>query len=748
MRPVDERLHLDEHRPRALARHERDAAGDRRAVPRQENRGRILDLAKAFLAHDEEAHLVRGAEAILDGAHDAEAAADVALEVEHRVDHVLEHARTRERAFLRNVTDQQRRNVARLREPRELRGALAHLAHGARRRLQLFAEQRLDRVDREHAELIASSYAREHRLDARLGEHVERRFADAEALRSQADLLERLLARDVAGRHSRREIRERTQQQRRLADAGIAADQHDAAGHETAAEHAIELAKARRQALHRADVDAIETRELDLARVLRTLGTLRHGNGLGQRVPRAAIGALALPFRLLPAAIAAGINRSRLRHAARIAELRRRTAKPVAHHTGPRSSRAILRAAEGTHTMDRVRNQARKLFKAVALATSALFSLRRAKSQATTHSSDHDLLERARRATDGGRLQEAWALYRQLPSSPALFPEIYDLARALAAHDALDEAADLFHRIAQVDGEFRDVAQRLVRADHAPTEDDERARMPPSIGRYQLLEPIGRGAMGNVYLGRDPLINRILALKAIDLTIGFDHAELENTADGFLREATIAGSLSHPNIVTIFDVGQTDGLAYIAMEYVRGHHLSEFAVADRLLPVDTVLDLVGRAADALDYAHRRNVVHRDIKPANIMYDSLSNNVKITDFGIAKLIDANRTRTGIVLGTPAFMSPEQLEGKNVNGHTDLFALGVSLYQLLTGLLPFRGASMTNLMFVIANEPHQSVTSVRAGLPKWLDEVVDKALAKDPADRFQCAAEMAAALRRAA
>jgi serine/threonine-protein kinase len=218
--------------------------------------------------------------------------------------------------------------------------------------------------------------------------------------------------------------------------------------------------------------------------------------------------------------------------------------------------------------------------------------------------------------------------------------------------------------------------------------------------------------------------------------------------ESFLREARIAGGLSHPNIVTIFDVGNADGLAFIAMEYVRGHHLSEFAHPERLLPVETVLDLASRAADALDYAHRCNVVHRDIKPANIMYDSLSNNLKITDFGIAKLIDANRTRTGIVLGTPAFMSPEQLEGKNVNGHTDLFALGVSLYQLLTGQLPFRGASMTSLMFVIANEPHESVTAVRSSLPKWLDGVIDRALAKDPADRFKSGAEMAAALRRAA
>jgi hypothetical protein len=398
--------------------------------------------------------------------------------------------------------------------------------------------------------------------------------------------------------------------------------------------------------------------------------------------------------------------------------------------------------------MDRFRNLARKLPEVVTLVTSALLFWRSPRSRAPARSSDDDLLEQARRATDDGQLREAWALYRQLPPSRSLFPEIYDLACALSTHAFPDEAADLFHRIAQVDGEFRDVAQRLVRADHEPTDDEERTRMPPSIGRYQLLEPIGRGAMGNVYLGRDPLINRILALKAIDLSIGYDHEALESTSESFLREATIAGSLSHPNIVTIFDVGETDGLAYIAMEYVRGHHLSEFAAADRLLPVDTVLDLIGRAADALDYAHRRNVVHRDIKPANIMYDSLSNNVKITDFGIAKLIDANRTRTGIVLGTPAFMSPEQLEGKNVNGHTDLFALGVSLYQLLTGLLPFRGASMTNLMFVIANEPHQSVTSVRGDLPKWLDEVVDRALAKDPADRFESAADMAAAVRRAA
>ncbi|HJR70319.1 MAG TPA: serine/threonine-protein kinase [Gammaproteobacteria bacterium] len=357
-------------------------------------------------------------------------------------------------------------------------------------------------------------------------------------------------------------------------------------------------------------------------------------------------------------------------------------------------------------------------------------------------------LASARRAADEGRLAEAWALYRTLPTAPGLHPEIYDVACALESAGSAEEAAELFHRVVQADGAFRDVAHRLVRAGKSAEQPAEDAPVPAKIGRYQVLEPIGRGAMGNVYLGRDPIINRILALKAIDLSVGYDTVGLESTMEGFLREATIAGGLSHPNIVTIFDVGETEGLAYIAMEYVRGHHLSEFSAAERLLPIETVVELVSRAADALDYAHRHNVVHRDIKPANIMYDSLSNSLKITDFGIAKLIDANRTRTGIVLGTPAFMSPEQLEGKNVNGHTDLFALGVSLYQLLTGQLPFRGASMTSLMFVIANEPHASVTSVRHELPGWLDAVIDRALAKDPAERFQSGAEMAAALRQAA
>jgi len=271
---------------------------------------------------------------------------------------------------------------------------------------------------------------------------------------------------------------------------------------------------------------------------------------------------------------------------------------------------------------------------------------------------------------------------------------------------------------------------------------------PTALGRYHLIKKIGRGAMGLVYLGRDPKINRMVAIKTIDLAKEFDVEDIGEVRDRFLREAEAAGGLSHPNIVTIFDAGEENNIAYIAMELLRGTHLNGYTKPERLLPPATTLELMAQAAKALDYAHRHKVVHRDIKPANIMYDSTSDTMKLTDFGIARLSDVSRTRTGIVLGTPSFMSPEQLEGENVNGHTDLFALGVSLYQLLTGHLPFRGSSMTELMFVIANEPHRPVTAIRTDLPNSINAVLDKALAKKPANRFSTGAEMAYALREIA
>ena len=269
---------------------------------------------------------------------------------------------------------------------------------------------------------------------------------------------------------------------------------------------------------------------------------------------------------------------------------------------------------------------------------------------------------------------------------------------------------------------------------------------PAMLGRYQILNEIGKGAMGVVYRARDPMINREVALKAIPLADEFEGRELEEARGRFFREAEMAGRLSHPHIVTIFDAGEHDGTAYIAMELLRGRHLVEHTQPERLLLVAVALDLVGRLADALHFAHQRQVVHRDIKPANVMYDPSGADLKITDFGIARLTDSARTRTGVVLGTPSFMSPEQLQGREVTGRSDLFSLAVTLYQLLTAQLPFRADSMPELMLKIVQDPHPRIRAIRPDLPEKVDAFFERALGKDPADRFESGAAFAAALRQ--
>ena len=268
---------------------------------------------------------------------------------------------------------------------------------------------------------------------------------------------------------------------------------------------------------------------------------------------------------------------------------------------------------------------------------------------------------------------------------------------------------------------------------------------PQRLGRYEIIRELGQGAMGTVYLARDPTINREVALKAIPLAAEFEGSDLEDARARFFREAEMAGRLNHPHIVTIFDAGEDDGTAYIAMERLMGRHLIEHTSAANLLPAADAIEIVARLAGALHYAHGQQVVHRDIKPANVMFDAPTGELKITDFGIARLTDSGRTRTGIILGTPSFMSPEQLQGHNVGGKTDLFSLAVTLYQLLSGQLPFRADSMPALMVRIVEEPHVPIRTIRPDLATGLDELFDRALAKEPADRFENGAAFAEALR---
>ncbi len=303
---------------------------------------------------------------------------------------------------------------------------------------------------------------------------------------------------------------------------------------------------------------------------------------------------------------------------------------------------------------------------------------------------------------------------------------------------------------------LREISQTLEARREEPTRAEVadlllgRSKRPPKpkLGRYELERELGRGAMGTVYLGRDPRINRVVAIKAIPIVEEFSEEDLAEARNRFFREAEMAGRLKHPGIVTVHDAGEDGGIAWIAMEYVSGHLLSEYAVSDRLLPAASVLEVVARTAEALDYAHAQDVIHRDIKPANMMFDPATLETKITDFGIARLTNSTSTRTGIVLGTPSFMAPEQLEGRNVTGRSDLFALGVTLFQLLAGQLPFRADSMTGLMDKIANAEHPPLRTIRPDLPPCVSSIVDRALKKDPAERYQTAGEMALALRACA
>jgi len=264
------------------------------------------------------------------------------------------------------------------------------------------------------------------------------------------------------------------------------------------------------------------------------------------------------------------------------------------------------------------------------------------------------------------------------------------------------------------------------------------------IDRYEILSELGRGAMGVVYKGKDPVIDRPVAIKTIRFDRLYEEHEIQGLKERFFTEAQAAGRLSHPNIVTIFDVGEDRGLSYITMEYVEGEVLSRYIVREHLLPVEEVLEIIARVAEALDFAHQHKVIHRDIKPANIMRTS-EGQIKVMDFGIAKIPSSTLTQAGSVLGTPSYMSPEQIRGEDLDGRSDLFSLGCVLYELLTGVKPFRGATLAALSYQINHVNPLSASQQNPQVPPACDEVLNRALAKNPTGRYVRGKEMARALR---
>ncbi len=360
-----------------------------------------------------------------------------------------------------------------------------------------------------------------------------------------------------------------------------------------------------------------------------------------------------------------------------------------------------------------------------------------------------------------GQLDMAFEKFRKCPMDDSIADLLYNLGLDYERKRQFNKAGSVYKYVSDYNPKFRDVNQRLSRSQQlegrvvlgGSTTTDGTLILGdnlqnPMLGRYQVEKELGKGAMGVVYQGRDPKINRIVAIKTLALSREFEADELTEVKQRFFREAETAGRLNHPSIVTIYDAGEEHDLAYISMEFLKGLNLTHYTKPGSLLPASVVMEIGAKAAEALDYADAQNVVHRDVKPANIMYEQENATIKITDFGIARITDSSKTKTGTVLGTPSYMSPEQLAGRKVDGRSDLFSLGVTLYQLLTGQLPFRAESISTLMFKIANDAHAPVTSLRPDLPGCVNTIMDKTLQKNPELRYRHGADLARDLRACA
>lgn len=359
-----------------------------------------------------------------------------------------------------------------------------------------------------------------------------------------------------------------------------------------------------------------------------------------------------------------------------------------------------------------------------------------------------------------GQLDLAFERFQRVPVNNGIMEDLYRLSLDFERCGQLDKAEAVWLHMAAHNPVYQDIKVKLSGGKKLSGSEPARAINPAlgnnaaprtnqvgktMLGRYQIESELGKGAMGVVYLGKDPKIGRVVAIKTMALGNEFEGQGLVDARERFFREAETAGRLQHQNIVTIFDVGEERGLAYIAMEFLKGKDLADFCKLDQLLPIPTVLSIVARVAEALAYAHRQHVVHRDIKPANVMFDMESDTVKVTDFGIARITDSSRTKTGLVLGTPSFMSPEQLMGKKVDGRSDLYSLGVMLFQLLAGELPFRAGSMAELMHKIANEAAPDIRLRRQELPARLAQLLALSLGKLPQSRYQDGDQFAGDLR---
>jgi len=365
-----------------------------------------------------------------------------------------------------------------------------------------------------------------------------------------------------------------------------------------------------------------------------------------------------------------------------------------------------------------------------------------------------------------GLLDLAFDKFQSCPMDDQLKNLLYNLGLDFERKRHYNKASSVYEYIARTDPGYKDVKTKLESLKNASQGatggglgqqsllgrriSDAPTTTLPTLGRYEIERELGRGAMGIVYLGRDPKINRPVAIKTMALDLSMGPAELEATKERFFREAESAGALNHPNIVRIFDAGEESDVCYITMELLEGHDLSRYTAKDNLLPIDYTLEYIAQVATALDSAHAQGVVHPDIKPANLMVLN-DGTIRVADFGIARVASASRTSTGTIMGTPAYMSPEQVAGQKVDGRADFFSLGVVLFELLTGTRPFEegdGVGAITILFRIANSPEPEPMDINAAIPPAVSAIIHKMLKKNPPERYARGLEIAEELRAAA
>lgn len=357
-----------------------------------------------------------------------------------------------------------------------------------------------------------------------------------------------------------------------------------------------------------------------------------------------------------------------------------------------------------------------------------------------------------------GQLDAAFEKFRECPlNDDSIKEHLYCLGQDFEVKGMTDKALAVYEHILSA-GDYMGLAAKVKKFQtggqkaQQPVPEQETATVLMqsadmakfTLGRYEVIKELGRGAMGVVFLGRDPKINRDVAIK----TLSYEDVDSEQCSEiktRFFREAEAAGRLSHPNIVRVYDVGEDKDTAYMAMEMLDGVDLIKHCTKGALLPFGEVLKLVTRVGEALDYAHSNGVVHRDIKPANIML--LQNKeIRVTDFGIARVMESSKTQTGMVLGTPSYMSPEQIAGRKVDGRSDLFSLGVVFFELLTGERPFKGDTIATLMYNITSTPPTPIKKVEPRMPACIVEIIDKLLQKNADDRYSRGQDFVEALNR--